>query len=472
MIFRMRAAGIGIAFAWFSSAALAQAPVIPCISSPAGGCTAVTSTNPLPMAIYGNGSAAQVSLDGSLSVNTPASPQFQDSFSTALDTTTNWTAKNSTGTAATASGQLVINSSTTASAWGGVSTQQTFAPVGVGSQVWGVLASFTVLAQANSVRVFGVFTVPATPTTAVPVTDGYIYRLDGTGALFAEIWSGGVAVSSTNVTTACLPAANFPGIFAIVYRANLVQFTCGSALVVNQAPILGINPANQVLPLSALSIAGSTPPAASAVMNLSALALGVISPAAIKSSAQAPTINDPAEVVALRPNSAGTVSGSLTNPSSTLTLPVTTTAYTSGQLIANSATAGSVVNPSFSILNTAGGASIGRLRLSINDTTSTAWAGQTIQVDLWTATPTWTNGDRGTWLPATGAASHLASYACVLPTPVWGDGLGTECSLNTGNFAGVKLASGSSIFWSLKASTGSGVTGASGVFTIIAEPLN
>lgn len=260
---------------------------------------------PQPMAIYNNGSTAQVSLDGSLSVNTPASPQFSDSFSSTLDTTTNWTAKNSTGTAATASGQLVINSSTTASAWGGVSTQQTFAPVGVGSQVWGVLASFTVTAQANSVRVFGVFSVPGTPTIAVPVTDGYVYRLDGTGALFAEIWSAGVAVSSTNVTASCLPSAGFPGIFAIVYRASLVQFTCGAALVVAQAPILGINPVNQILPLSALSIAGATPPGASAVMNLSALALGVISPATIKSAGQAPTINDPAMVVTSPPYSAG-----------------------------------------------------------------------------------------------------------------------------------------------------------------------
>jgi hypothetical protein len=302
--------------------------------------------------IASSGASAQVSLDGAMSVNTPASPQFQDSFSAALDTTTNWTAKNSTGTAATASGQLVINSSTTASAWGGVSTQQTFAPVGVGSQAWGVLASFTVLAQANSVRVFGVFSVPGTPTTAVPVTDGYIYRLDGTGALFAEIWSAGVAVSSTNVTTACLPAANFPGIFAIVYRASLVQFTCGAALVVNQAPVFGINPVNQVLPLSALSIAGSTPPAASAVMNLSALALSVISPATIKSAGQAPTVNDPAMVVTSPPYSAGSTpiagnaSGTTGAVVGTLTAAATQTAYICGfnvQAIGGTAPVGPIV---------------------------------------------------------------------------------------------------------------------------------
>lgn len=300
--YQMRVALIALCGVLFSSATLAQAPVIPCISATAGGCTPVTTTNPLPSAIYSSGSVAQVSLDGALSVNTPPNPQFADTFSAALDTTTNWTNTSSTGTAATSSGNLVINSSTTASAWGGVASQQAFAPVGVSSQVWGTLASFTVLAQANSTRVFGVFNAPGSPTTAIPVTDGYVYRLDGTGQLFAEIWASSVAVSSTNVTANCLPSANFPGIFAIVFRANLVQFTCGAALPVALAPVLGINPTNQVLNVGALSIAGSTPPAASAVVNLSAFALATISPGAVKSPSQAPNINDPAAVVSVSPN--------------------------------------------------------------------------------------------------------------------------------------------------------------------------
>lgn len=170
--------------------------------------------------------------------------------------------------------------------------------------------------------------------------------------------------------------------------------------------------------------------------------------------------------------SPSTFSGSVTNPTSTLTMTSSTTAYSANQLIASSATAGSIVNPSFSILNAAGGAAIPRVRLSSNDTTSTAWAGVTLQVDLWTASPTWTNGDRGTWLPATGSASHVASYSCTMPTPVWGDGLATECLISVNNFAAVKLASGTTIYWSLKAVGASGVTGASKTFTLTAELVN
>lgn len=160
-----------------------------------------------------------------------------------------------------------------------------------------------------------------------------------------------------------------------------------------------------------------------------------------------------------------------TNPTSTLTLPATTTAYTAGQLIASSATAGSVVNPSFAIANSGGGASIPRLRLSTNDTTSTAWGNQTIQVDLWTTTPTWTNGDRGTWSPATGTGGHLGAYTCVTSAE-YGDGAYAECYPAVGNASLVKLASGTSVFWSLQAVTGSGVTGGSKVFTLAAELQN
>lgn len=170
-------------------------------------------------------------------------------------------------------------------------------------------------------------------------------------------------------------------------------------------------------------------------------------------------------------NSQTQVGQSLTNPTSTLTLTATTTAYTAGQLIANNATAGSVTNSSFAIANTAGGVYIPRLRLSTNDATSTAWGGQTIQVDLWSASPTWTNGDRAAWSPATGTGAHLATYSCVMSAE-YGDGAYAECGVSPGNLATVRLASGTTVYWSLQAKTGSGITGASKVFTLTAELSN
>lgn len=151
---------------------------------------------------------------------------------------------------------------------------------------------------------------------------------------------------------------------------------------------------------------------------------------------------------------------------STLSLTSTTTAYTAGQLVASSATAGSIVNPSFT-MPTLGGA-IPRLRVQTTDTTSTAWASASIQIDLWSAAPTWTNGDHGTWLPATGSASHIASYSCSFPSAVWGDGLAAECTINQGSYASVKEAS-TTIYWSVQTASGSGVLGASKAIKLIAE---
>ena len=198
---------------------------------------------------------------------------------------------------------------------------------------------------------------------------------------------------------------------------------------------------------------------------------GTNGPASVKTTSVNAATTDKALVADPRPNSAVTISGTTTNPTSTLTMTSATTAYTANQLIATNATAGSVVNPSFAIANSAGGAAISRLRLDSNDTTSTAWGAQTIQVDLWSTTPTWTNGDRAAWSPATGTGVHLGSFTCIMSAE-YGDGVFSECSPTVGNYVNVALASGTAIYWSLKATTGSGVTGASKVWTLTAEILN
>lgn len=164
-------------------------------------------------------------------------------------------------------------------------------------------------------------------------------------------------------------------------------------------------------------------------------------------------------------------SGAITNPTSTLTMTSATTAYTTNQLIASSATAGSIVVPSFAIANSAGGAIIKRLRLDTADATSTAWGSQTVTVDLWSVAPTFTNGDRGTYSPSTGTGAHLGQFTCALSAE-YGDGAYSECSSVVDTMAVVKLASGTSVFWTLTASTGSGVTGASKVWTLTAELVN
>jgi hypothetical protein len=455
------------------SAAQAQSPqtVKPCYG-PSGTCGLVTTTNPLPVTPFSSGGTAVIiDPNGEMLVATTPFPLINDTFSTTLDTTNRWNANNSGGTATAAGGSLSVVSGSGNGQWDGITSKKTFRPAGIGLNVFGVQATIATLADANTGAIWGVATVPGSPTPAVPVTDGYVFRLDATGALFAEVWSSGTAVSSTNVTTTCNLVAGTAGLYRIQFRQGFAQFLCGATAATSVVAATATNiPSNQDLLVNLLSVTG-TSPGASRTVAYSALAFVQYTPGGIAPALTTPTADQPSYVITESPNGLTSFNGGTTNPSSTLTLTSTTTAYTAGQLVANNATAGSITTPSFTILNQ--GAAIGRLRLISNDTTSTAWVNAQLQVDLWTATPTWTNGDRGTWLPATGSASHLAIFTCVaFPGTVWGDGLATECAPATGSYAIPKLATGSTIFWSLKVLVGGGTTGASKTLTLIPEALN
>ena len=155
---------------------------------------------------------------------------------------------------------------------------------------------------------------------------------------------------------------------------------------------------------------------------------------------------------------------------STFTLPSSTTAYTAGQLMANSATGASVVVPSFPVSAQGPQADIivARGELFINDTTASSWNGQTITIHLWSAAPTFTNGDRSTYSPTTGTGSHLASFDCVMSS-IYGDGVYGECAINTGNAAVLPAPSTTRIYWTAVAKTGSNTTGASKTVTFVPE---
>jgi hypothetical protein len=329
------------------------------------------------------------------------------------------------------------------------------------ASAWGVnTLGSTTSGQSGQLALGAVTTAAPTyvtaQTNALSLTTGGLLRVDGSGV------TQPVSLASTTITGTVAVTQSGSWSLAANQSVNVAQ-VLGSAISATNGLYSNLLQGNAVL--------SQTNPIFSSVTDGT-------NKAAVKAASTNAASTDTALVADPRPNSAATISGSTTNPTSTLTLPATTTAYTAGQLACTSATAGTcntaLASTTFAIANSAGGASISRLRLSTNDTTSTAWAGQTIQIDLWTAAPTFTNGDRGTWLPATGSASHLATFACTFPTPVWGDGLGTECQLSvgTGNSANAKLGSGTSIFWSLDALTGSGVTGASKVFTLTAELAN
>jgi hypothetical protein len=98
---------------------------------------------------------------------------------------------------------------------------------------------------------------------------------------------------------------------------------------------------------------------------------------------------------------------------SIVTRPADTTAYASGDLIANSTTAGSVVPISFAnVQRNAGG--LARLRRVRLRKTGAGVANCTIRVHLFTAAPTVSSGDNAAIVIATGAAAYVGAVDVVV----------------------------------------------------------
>jgi hypothetical protein len=181
-------------------------------------------------------------------------------------------------------------------------------------------------------------------------------------------------------------------------------------------------------------------------------------------------VNPANEVVPLHVDTNGSLfvaAGVTSNPSSPLTRPADTTAYAANDLIASNTTAGSVVVPSFTAMRVAaGGASIAKLRLLSNHTANLGSVG--VKVRLWSAAPTYTNGDNGAYAVATGAAGHLGTFTGTFEQ--FGDGASAALVPDAGSFDSIKLAAGQLIYWDLQTTTA--FTPQSGkTFTLVPQVL-
>lgn len=230
-----------------------------------------STVNALNVALTGPASSVTVAAYGYLCVSDEPRAVFSDPLDS-LDTTTRWTTKLSTGTAAVTSGVLTCASSTTASAYGGVFSQSTFSFKGINFLLVGAAVRFPNSTIANSARWVGWGTLQTSPTTAAPVLNGAGYLLDGTGALFAKIYSNGTEVFSQNIS-AYKQTDNTFARAAIVFRADTTIFYYGSI----QIPVTSSSfnfPQIMTNPLSIISIAGATPPASSATIDVAAIGAG------------------------------------------------------------------------------------------------------------------------------------------------------------------------------------------------------
>jgi hypothetical protein len=130
-----------------------------------------------------------------------------------------------------------------------------------------------------------------------------------------------------------------------------------------------------------------------------------------------------------------------------MTRPANTTAYASGDLVADNTTAGSVTPMSFSVARIAGGSVMIR-RARVNKS-GTGITNANFRLHLYSSSPTVTNGDNGVWL-SNQRATYLGSLDVTLDRAM-SDGAAGIGAPGAGAEISHELASGQTIYGLLEA---------------------
>jgi hypothetical protein len=238
----------------------------------------------------------------------------------------------------------------------------------------------------------------------------------GNGLPVAFTWAG---LTDTELRATPVPVAGTVGVTGTFWQAT--QPVSGTFWQATQ-PVSAVS-----LPLPADAATETTLAAASAKLPAS---LG--SKTAVNSLSVAPASD-----------ATFSTGGYVANPSASFTRPADTTAYASGDLVANSTTAGSVVAPALTVARVAAGsAMIRRLKLHKSGTSVTS---AVFRVHLFRAPPeTVTNGDNGAF-SVSGVADYLGAWDVTIDR-AFTDGAAGFGTPIRGSDQTVKMASGTDIF--------------------------
>lgn len=162
----------------------------------------------------------------------------------------------------------------------------------------------------------------------------------------------------------------------------------------------------------------------------------------------------------------GEVGGRTVVATATFARPADTTPYAAADLVANSATAGSVIPMSFTVARIAAGS--GMIRRARLKTSSTNITNASFRVHLYGTSPTVTNGDNGAWV-SNQVATYLGSIDVVIDK-AFSDGASGNGSPLVGSELNFALASGSVIYGLIEA-RGAYTPTSAGTFTVELEVL-
>jgi hypothetical protein len=165
----------------------------------------------------------------------------------------------------------------------------------------------------------------------------------------------------------------------------------------------------------------------------------------------------------------GQVGGHIANPSASFTRPADTTAYASGDLVANSTTAGSVAPMEFTILRQEMGRRAGNsamIRRAFVRKSGTGVTNASFRLHLYGSSPTAANGDNAAWSTSQ-AATWLGAIDVVVDRAFSDGAAGVSAQVEIGRVLG---GTGSVIYGLLEA-RGAYTPGNAEVFTVELEVI-
>ena len=177
-----------------------------------------SDNTPITTNIASNGLAIGARPDGFIRTQIDPVTLLFDTFES-LDTTNTWTL-GGTAVPTGAGGVLTINAVATISATSYASSKAFFIPSASGYLQMSSLITFEAATTTGTNRFWGLG-VLTTPTTTVPITNGTIFEIDTTGALFGSVYSAGAKTQSIALTKASDGTIHR---YAIYYKASKVYF--------------------------------------------------------------------------------------------------------------------------------------------------------------------------------------------------------------------------------------------------------
>jgi hypothetical protein len=152
-----------------------------------------------------------------------------------------------------------------------LSTQPTFAPNGLNFVALGCTLIIPTWTQANTKRFWGWGSVPATPTTAIPVTNGAGFEIDDAGNFLAVVYETNVRTQAININAKKV-ADGFPFYTAIARRADRIDYYVNDTLT-PAATILIPTLDVSTLPAYMIAVNAASAPAAAATMQVTAFGI-------------------------------------------------------------------------------------------------------------------------------------------------------------------------------------------------------